>query len=236
MAFFTAALRSRVLRALLLVVPLAGWLGATARATSGKPAMSGWDRAALGTIDPEVFGLAMSATSCAVRAGAATHPGALAVIDYSKPSTVPRLWVYDLNTHTLIFQELVAHGSGSGENVPTRFSNDAETHESSLGLFVTEGTYIGKNGYSLRLNGLDAGFNDHALARDIVMHGASYVSEKVAHALGRLGRSWGCPALDPAIARRVIDRLKGGSVVFAYYPNHQWLSTSKYLGACAAAH
>jgi hypothetical protein len=115
------------------------------------------------------------------------------------------------------------------------FSNQADTHRTSIGLFVTQDTYVGKNGYSLRLDGLDRGFNDQARVRAIVMHGAPYVSAAFAKAQGRLGRSWGCPALNEAIARNVIDTVKGGSLVFSYYPDKNWLQTSKYLGDCAAA-
>ena len=96
-----------------------------------------------------------------------------------------------LRTRELLYQELVAHGQGSGDNVASLFSNEPETHRSSLGLFVTEDTYTGKNGYSLRLNGLDTGFNDRARERAIVMHGAPYVSAELARTRGRLGRSWG---------------------------------------------
>lgn len=187
---------------------------------------------AIGAIDPQVFDLALGAASCAVQSGDVPDPATLTVIDYSKPSTTRRLWVFDLRTHRLLYHELVAHGQGSGENVPTRFSNESDTHASSLGLFETEDVYVGKNGYSLRLDGLDPGFNDHALERGIVMHGASYVNDEIARSNGRLGRSWGCPALRLNVAREVIDRVKGGSLVFAYYPDPKWLSASKYLG-CA---
>ena len=112
------------------------------------------------------------------RSGAVANPSTLTVIDYSKPSTEKRLWVFDLRSHELVYEELVAHGQGSGGNLPTSFSNDPETHRTSLGLFVTADTYVGKNGYSLRLDGLDRGFNDHARERAIVMHGAPYVSER----------------------------------------------------------
>jgi hypothetical protein len=186
------------------------------------------------TLGDDVLGLAFGAASCAVRSGAASNPDTLTVIDYSKPSTEKRLFVFDLHTHALLYAELVAHGSGSGDNMATHFSNDPDTHATSLGLFVAEDTYIGKNGYSLRLNGLDRGFNDHALERGIVMHGAPYVSPEIA-GTGRLGRSWGCPALRPAIARQVIDRVKAGGLIFAYYPDQQWLKASKFLGGCAAA-
>jgi hypothetical protein len=102
-------------------------------------------------------------------------------------------------------------------------------------LFLTDETYVGRNGYSLRLDGLDRGFNDRARERAIVMHGAPYVSEAFAEAQGRLGRSWGCPALRQSVAREVIDRVKGGGLLFAYYPDAKWLTSSKYLGDCAAA-
>lgn len=190
---------------------------------------------ARGGIDTKVFSMALDAASCAVRSGAVDDPSTLSIIDYSRPSTTPRLWVFDVESRQLIYQELVAHGQGSGGNVPTQFSNTTDSHQSSLGLFVTEDTYVGRNGYSLRLNGLDRGFNDRARERAIVMHGAPYVSAAVAQAQGRLGRSWGCPALREAVARDLIDRVKGGSLLFAYYPDPQWLASSAYLGGCRAA-
>jgi hypothetical protein len=194
-----------------------------------------WPEASRGAIDPQVLSLALDAASCAVRSRAVTDPATLTVIDYSRPSTEKRLWVYDLSRRTLLYEELVAHGQGSGGNLPTAFSNTPESRQSSLGLFVTEGTYVGQNGYSLRLNGLDRGFNDRARERAIVMHGAPYVSAAIASVQGRLGRSWGCPALREPVASEVIDRVKGGSLVFAYYPDETWLGTSRYLGGCAAA-
>jgi hypothetical protein len=182
-----------------------------------------------------VFQLALEAAACAVRSGSIEALTTLTVIDYSRPSTEKRLWVFDLRTRELLFEELVAHGSGTGDNLARTFSNDAESHQSSLGLFRTEDTYVGKNGYSLRLRGLDAGFNDHAYDRAIVMHGAPYVSDAVARAQGRLGRSWGCPALREGIAHEVIDTVKGNGLVFAYYPDAAWLAASKYLGECGAS-
>ena len=160
-------------------------------------------------------------------------PRTLTIIDYSRPSSEKRLWVFDLKTHELLYEELVAHGQGSGGNLATLFSNADDTHQTSLGLFVTEGTYVGKNGYSLRLGGLDAGVNDRARERAIVIHGAPYVSEAFIRANGRLGRSWGCPAIRSNVARAMIDRVKEGGLVFAYYPDQHWLKSSKYLGNCA---
>jgi hypothetical protein len=194
-----------------------------------------WHGAHIGALKRTVFDMALSAASCAVKSGAIPDLGTLTVIDYSRPSTQKRLWVFDLRTRALLFEELVAHGSGSGDNLPTLFSNEAESHQSSLGLFRTEDTYVGRNGYSLRLRGLDEGFNDHAYDRAIVMHGAPYVDDRVARRQGRLGRSWGCPALRDGIAREVIDTVKGSGLVFAYYPDPAWLAASKYLGDCDAA-
>jgi hypothetical protein len=193
-----------------------------------------FDRAELGTIEIDVFEMALNAASCAVSTGAVQNPGTLTVIDYSKPSTQRRLWVFDLKSRELVYEELVAHGQGSGANLTTTFSNEAETHRTSLGLFRTDTTYVGKNGYSLRLDGLDKGFNDRARERAIVMHGAPYVSEAFVKANGRLGRSWGCPAISNDVAKQMIDRVKGGGLVFAYYPDAEWLKSSKYLGGCRA--
>ncbi len=189
----------------------------------------------IAAINSDVVELAFSAASCAVRAGAVSNPETLTVIDYSKPSTEKRFFVFDIRTREVLYSELVAHGQGSGENMTTRFSNQPNSHATSLGLFVTTETYMGKNGYSLRMNGLDAGFNDKAMERAIVMHGAPYVNPDAISSLGRLGRSWGCPALRPAIARQVIDLVKGGNLVFSYAPDQNWLKSSKYLGGCAAA-
>jgi hypothetical protein len=190
---------------------------------------------AIGGIERGVFDLAIDAASCAVKSGAVDKPRTLTVIDYSQPSTAKRLWVYDLTTHELLYEERVAHGQGSGANFATVFSNEDESHQTSLGLFVTDTTYVGKNGYSLRLDGLDQGVNDRARDRAIVMHGAPYVSDAFVKANGRLGRSWGCPAVSELVARELIDRVKGGGLVFSYYPDAEWLKTSKYLGGCATS-
>jgi len=179
--------------------------------------------------DPKVLSLAARAAECARRQGLLDGFRHLAVIDYSLPSTQPRLWVFDVERGRLLFQELVAHGRNTGEGVAERFSNVEGSKMSSLGLFQTTDTYYGSNGYSLRMRGLDAGFNDNALARAIVMHGAPYVSEAIAERLGRLGRSWGCPAVRQEVARTVIDTLKGGGLLFAYYPDRKWLRESPML-------
>ena len=185
--------------------------------------------AAAPAANPDVIKLATRAADCARRQGLLDGFHHLAVIDYSLPSTQPRLWVFDVERGRLLFQELVAHGRNTGERVAQHFSNIEGSKMSSLGLYQTAETYYGSNGYSLRLRGLDAGFNDNALSRAIVMHGAPYVSEAIAERLGRLGRSWGCPAVRPEVVRTVIDTLKGGALLFAYYPDRKWLSESPML-------
>jgi hypothetical protein len=184
--------------------------------------------------DRTVLALAARAAECARQQGRGESVERLAVIDYSRPSTEPRLWVFDLGRGRLLFEELVAHGRGTGERLAQRFSNIEGSHMSSLGLFRAAETYDGANGYSLRLHGLEPGFNDRALERAIVMHGAPYVSPDVAARQGRLGRSWGCPAVRTAVARRMIDTLKHGALLFAYYPDRKWLAESSYL-KCGSA-
>jgi L,D-transpeptidase catalytic domain len=185
--------------------------------------------AAAPSANPRVLSLAARAADCARRQGLLDGFHHLAVIDYSLPSTEPRLWVFDVERGRLLFKELVAHGRNTGEKAAERFSNVEGSKMSSLGLFQATDTYYGSNGYSLRLRGLDAGFNDNALSRAIVMHGAPYVSEAIAARLGRLGRSWGCPAVRQEVARVVIDALKGGALLFAYYPDSKWLKESPLL-------
>src|SRR5688572_7310978 len=201
--------------------------------TSANFAIGDFGETAIGSIETDVLALALGAASCAVNSGAVGRPRTLTVIDYSKPSSQKRLWVYDLATRELLYEELVAHGQGSGANLATEFSNQPDSHQTSLGLFVTDETYVGRNGYSLRLDGLDKGVNDRARERAIVMHGAPYVSPAFVKANGRLGRSHGCPAVSDAVARDLIDKVKGGGLVFAYHPDAGFLKTSKYLGGCA---
>ena len=208
--------------------------GRRPKADAARSADRAAEYAEIGTLDRDVLDLALGAASCAIRAGAVDAPRTLTVIDYSKPSSEERLWVFDLKSRELLYEELVAHGQGTGANIAMKFSNNDESHQTSLGLFVTDVTYVGKNGYSLRLDGLDKGYNDRARERAIVMHGAPYVSEAFVKANGRLGRSWGCPAVSDVVARELIDRVKGGGLVFAYYPDAEWLKTSKYLGGCGA--
>lgn len=184
--------------------------------------------AAAPALAPNVLKLALSAMQCATASG--VQPSRrLAVIDYSLSSNVPRLWVFDLERRTVLHEELVAHGRNSGDEVATRFSNRLGSNQTSLGLFRTAETYDGRNGYSLRMEGLEPGINDKAYERAIVIHGAPYVDPAFIAENGRLGRSQGCPAVADGVARQVIDHLKEGQFVFSYYPDRAWLASSRYL-------
>lgn len=207
--------------------------GGAAPTPAPLPALSttAWTDAAIGDVDRRVFSMALEAASAAVARGDAANPATLTVIDFSRPSTEKRMWVYDLRSLRLLFAEVVSHGRGSGRTLATKFSNRPGSDESSLGLFRTAETYIGKHGYSLRLDGLEPGINDRARERAIVMHAAEYVSQAAARAQGYLGRSLGCPAVRPEISRPLIDAVKGGGLLFAYYPDPAWLAASRYVGS-----
>ena len=143
--------------------------------------------------------------------------------------------MFDLARHRLLFEEWVAHGRNSGDNLTARFSNREGSYMTSLGGFTAQETYMGGNGYSLRLRGLEPGFNDQARQRAIVIHGAPYVNPVAAKLQGRLGRSLGCPAVRPQVARQLIDSIRDGTFVFAYYPDKDWLQHSRQLsGVCGA--
>lgn len=227
-----AGLMTRSLRTLLASAPLLGACVFSAHASAADSLGAALAKLAPGA-DPKVIGLAVQASECAQLQGGSPSDR-LAVIDYSKPSSQPRLWVFDTVKRKLLFKELVAHGKNSGDATSTRFSNKPDSLASSIGLFRTSDTYMGKNGYSLRMTGLEPGVNSNALARAIVIHGAKYVNEAMARAAGRIGRSWGCPAVSTAVARKLIDVMKGGQMVFSYYPDKRWLASSPYL-KCSAS-
>lgn len=144
----------------------------------------------------------------------------LTVIDFTRPSTQKRLWIIDVEKQQILLQTLVAHGKNSGLLMAEHFSNRPESHQSSLGFFKTAETYQGKNGASLRLDGLEKGINDMARSRAIVIHGADYAREEVAKSMGRLGRSFGCPAVPTEISSKLIQLIKEGSLLFIYGKNY----------------
>lgn len=153
----------------------------------------------------------------------------LSICDFSLSSNVPRLWVIDLDKKKVLFHTLVAHGQGTGDEFATKFSNRESSHQSSMGFFVTRDTYNGDNGYSMRLSGMDPGYNNNAMDRAIVMHGADYVSTSFIRANQRLGRSWGCPAVSRELAKPIIDAIKDGSCLFIYYPDKKYFASSQWL-------
>lgn len=179
-------------------------------------------------LDKRVLGKAVAAMQCATSSGL---PAAqrLAVIDFSLPSSVPRLWIFDLEQRKLVMEELVAHGQKSGDDLATRFSNRVGSHQSSIGLFRTGESYFGEHGYALRMDGLEPGVNDKARERAIVVHAADYVDPSWIARQGRIGRSQGCPAVRPEVAQQVVDSLKDGQFMFSYYPDQRWLASSPYL-------
>lgn len=162
------------------------------------------------------------------KAAGIVHNPVLTIIDYTQPSTHRRLFVIDPATGRVLHRELVAHGRGSGDLNATRFGNGDGSNRTSLGVFRTAETYTGKHGLSLRLDGLEPGVNSNARARAIVMHSASYVSDAFIRSVGRLGRSEGCPALDPKVARGVINDVKGGSIIVSMGGDSSWIARSRF--------
>lgn len=144
----------------------------------------------------------------------------LTIADFSQSSNTKRLWVIDMANYKILYNTLVAHGRNTGNEFATSFSNVASSYKSSLGLYTTGAVYTGKHGMSLKLNGLEKGVNDNALARAVVMHGADYVSESFIKANSRLGRSLGCPAIPNDMVKPIINAIKGKSCLYIYHPCH----------------
>jgi len=151
----------------------------------------------------------------------------ITVVDFTKSSREKRMWIIDLFSKKLLLNTWVAHGQGSGDDMASHFSNTNESHQSSLGFYVTDDVYVGKHGRSLRLDGMDAGFNNAARNRAIVVHAADYVSEGAINQLGRLGRSYGCPAVSPQVIDMVINNIKGKTLLFINGSDASY--KSKYL-------
>ena len=163
-----------------------------------------------------------------------SNKGILTIIDFSLSSRQKRMWIFDLNNKKLLFHDLVAHGKNSGQDMANAFSNTPESLQSSLGFYVTANTYFGKHGLSLRLAGQEIGFNDKAMARAIVMHGADYVNPNISKSLGRLGRSFGCPAVSREISEAVINTVAERTCLFIYHPSNDYLAKSELLKEAAA--
>lgn len=163
--------------------------------------------------------------------GKIANDNIISIADFSRPSSEKRLFIIDVKNYKVLFNTYVAHGQGSGEKMATSFSNIPESLQSSPGFYRTEGTYSGKNGYSMKLEGLERGINDLAEQRAIVMHGAPYVSESFIHTKGYLGRSWGCPAVPETLNKPIIDKIKNGSCLFIFSSNRKYLDHSAIINS-----
>ncbi len=186
------------------------------------------------------LGLARQAFDCAIKGfntmkavGEVGNKNIISIIDFSKSSCQKRLFVIDLHNSKVLFNTYVAHGMQSGKEFANKFSNKPESNKSSLGFYETMGTYMGGNGYSLRLQGVEKGINDNAGKRDIVIHGAGYVDESFIRSQGFIGRSWGCPALPQRLHKAIIDVIKNGTCLFIFSPDNNYLNHSKILNVPA---
>ena len=186
------------------------------------------------TLKPEVISKTLMALQCAKQQNV-RHSHILTIIDYSLPSNKKRLWVFDLHQPKLLFHTYVSHGIKSGVAASTYFSNTVNSKATSIGIYNAEKVYRGRHGLSLKLHGLDKGFNSNAYNRFIVMHGSWYVDEKFIKKYGRAGRSWGCPTLPPQLTKPIINTIKGKSFLVAYYPGDRWLLKSIFLNCKKAA-
>jgi hypothetical protein len=178
-----------------------------------------------------VFNSALQGLQKLDSTGLIRNDSVITIIDFSQPSNKKRLYVLNLASKQLLFNTLVAHGRNSGKLWTSSFSNSLSSLKSSPGFYVTAETYMGDNGYSLRLDGLEKDINDNARARSIVMHGAPYVDQSSINSLGFLGRSWGCPAVPAPLNKAIINTIKEGSCLFIYCPDKNYRQRSTVLNS-----
>jgi len=179
----------------------------------------------------QVFDYAMKGFNYMKETGALANEQIITIVDFSKPSSEKRLFIIDLENYKILFNTYVAHGMQSGKEFANQFSNIPSSNKSSLGFYETLGTYMGGNGYSLRLQGMERGINDNASKRDIVIHGADYVNERLIHSQGYIGRSWGCPAVPRQLHKSIINKIKNGTCLFIFSPQKKYLASSKILNS-----
>ena len=180
-------------------------------------------------LDQKAFEYAWRGYHNLLKKGMIQKRSMLSICDFSQSSRTKRMYVIDVQHRKLLYRTYVAHGQNSGDEFATTFSNEPDSYKSSLGFYVTQRTYMGHNGLSLKLNGVDSGFNDMALKRQIVLHGSAYVSDRYMQDYGTLGTSLGCPALPAAVSGKIIRAVKDGSVLFIYHPTPQYLSHSTVI-------
>ncbi|MCW8408307.1 murein L,D-transpeptidase catalytic domain family protein [Legionella sp. PATHC035] len=179
-------------------------------------------------LNPLVINKVLTSLKCAIEYNV-DHNNILTIIDYSLPSNEKRLWVFDLSAKKLLFHTYVSHGIKSGTLLTNYFSNKFNSKASSIGVYQTQQAYYGRDGLSLRLDGLDRNFNDNASGRSVVMHSGWYVEERFIKRYGRPGRSWGCPALPLENSQAIINTIKDKSLLVVYYPSDAWFAKSKFL-------
>jgi len=182
-------------------------------------------------LSEEAFDYAVKGYNFLKKQGKLHNQSVLTIIDFTKPSYEKRLFILDVDDHKLLFNTYVAHGQNTGKEYANMFSNKPESHQSSLGFYITTGTYMGKNGFSLQLDGLENGINNLADERAIVMHGAPYVSEGFIKSRGYIGRSHGCPAVPEKLNKPIIEKIKNGSCLFIYSNNKNYLNRSRIINA-----
>lgn len=178
----------------------------------------------------EVFQLAITGHHKLIAEGKLENPNILTIVDFSQTSKNKRLYVIDFEKQELLFHTLVAHGRNTGGEYAKHFSNKNGSHQSSLGFYVTKNNHMGSRvGYSMIMEGIEKGFNDNARNRQIIMHGADYATEDFITRTGRLGRSYGCPAVPPELIEPVVETIENGTCLFIYYPDPTYLSKSSLL-------
>ena len=184
----------------------------------------------LSGLNRKAFELAQKGYEKLREQGVILNDSIISVIDFSLPSTEKRLYVVDLKNYHVLYNTYVAHGRNSGTVMANSFSNSPSSYKSSPGFYKTLGTYNGKHGYSLKLDGLEKGINDNAYERAIVMHGADYVNPAYIPMQGYIGRSQGCPAVSPREATPIINTIKDGTCLFIYSPGTSYQKRSSLLG------
>jgi hypothetical protein len=180
-------------------------------------------------LSKEALKYAFNGYQSLLKSGLVSKKDTIVICDFSQPSNQKRFYIIDLLNAEFIFNTYVAHGAKSGKETAGSFSNKVNSHKSSLGFYVTEGTYYGKNGLSLRIKGLEKGFNNNAEKRGVVVHGSSYVGEDYLEDNAILGRSWGCPAVPESESEDIISLIKGGTCFFIYFPSKLYLLKSKII-------
>lgn len=180
-------------------------------------------------LSKKAFEYAYKGYSNLLRKEIIAEPGYLTVCDFSQSSNNKRLYLIDMANNTVVLNTYVAHGRNSGAEFATRFSNKPGSLQSSIGFYITQDTYYGEHGLSLKINGLETGFNDRALRRRIVVHGATYIEEKWRQSSDYMGRSYGCPAVPQKERDFIINTIKNGTCLFIYHPSGNYLKKSKIL-------